>query len=269
VDRNVSYLSFEDFLRAAAQALGFDLESVRRVADRPLAESTLAAPAAGFGDHDQYSNFTVKAAVLLQRVASNHALPDGNKRTALLCAILFANVNGWVWQPPEADNPDGAETAEIVEAVAAGRIPFAALAAWVNDRLVDVAPPVSPGLPERPALVIYPAEYVGALPYENDTLHVGDLVIHDVHGYNPAGVYVRRISGKTQGISVAEIIISVVGDSYAQEGLDAENAEAERHPLGAKEYWRARLVGKATYGPDDHLLTDKEFEADWSESQQE
>jgi len=125
------------------------------------------------------------------------------------------------------------------------------------------------GLPERPALVIYPAEYIGALPYENHTVHVGDLVIHDVHGYNPAGLYLRGISGKTQGISVAEIIISVVGDGHAQEELDAENAEVERYPLGAKEYWRARLVGKAIYGPDDHLLTDQEFEADWSESQQE
>lgn len=269
VDGNVSYLSYADFLRAAAQALRMDLDTVRQVADRPLAESALAALAAGFGDHEQYPSFAVKAAVLLQRVASNHALPDGNKRTALLCAILFANLNGWDWQPPAADDPDGAETAEVVEAAAAGGIPLAALAAWVDDRLMDVSPPVPPGLPERQALVIYPAEYIGALPYENHTVHVGDLVIHDVHGYNPAGVYLRRISGKTQGISVAEIIISVVGDSYAQEELDAENAEAERYPLGAKEYWRARLVGKAAYGPDDHLLTDQEFEADWSESQQE
>ena len=85
--------------------------------------------------------------------------------------------------------------------------------------------------------------------------------IHDVHGYNPAGVYVRRISGKTESISVAEIIISAVGDGYAQEELDAENAEAERYPLGVKEFWRSRLVGKATYGKDGHPMTDEEFES--------
>ncbi len=84
MDGNVSYLSYEDFLRAAAQALGMDLGPERQVADRPLAESALAAPAAGFGEHEQYADLAVKAAVLLQRVASNHALPDGNKRTALL-----------------------------------------------------------------------------------------------------------------------------------------------------------------------------------------
>lgn len=266
---DVSYLSYEDFLRAAAAALGMDLPTVERVASRQLAESALAAPAAGFGEHEKYSDFAVKAAVLLQRVASNHALPDGNKRTAILCAILFANVNGLTWEPPKADEPHGAETAEVVEAAAAGAVPLAALTAWVEDRLADVPLPIPPGLPDRPALVIYPAEYVGPLPYEDHTVRVGDLVVHDVHGYNPAGVYVRRISGKMEGISVAEIIISAVGDSYAQEELDAENAEAERYPLGAKEFWRARLVGRATYAADAHLMTNEEFESDWEESQEQ
>jgi death-on-curing protein len=244
-----------------------DIATVRQVANRPLAESALAAPRAGFGEHVEYPRFAVKTAVLLQRVASNHALPDGNKRTALLCAVLFANINGRAWEPPEADDADGEETAEIVEAAARGGLPLAALAAWVEDRLSAVRPPLPAGLPARAALMIYPAEYVGPLPYEDHTIQVGELAIHDVHGYNPAGVYVRRISGKTEGISVAEIIISAVGDAYAQEELDAENAEAERHPLGAKEYWRGRLVGKATYGADQHLLTNEEFDADWAESE--
>jgi death on curing protein len=269
VPSEVSYLNYEDFLRAAGQSLGINLDTVRRVASRPLAESALAAPAAGFGDHEVYPDLAVKVAVLLQRVASNHALPDGNKRTALLCAVLFANVNGLDWEPPATDDPDGAETVEVVEAAAAGAVPLAALAAWVRERLLDLPPPAPPGLPQRPALVVYPAEYIGPLPYQDHTLQIGDLVIHDVHGYNPAGVYVRRISGKTEGITVAEVIISAVGDGYAQEELDADNAEAERYPLGAKEFWRTRLVGSATYGLDKHLMTNDEFDADWAESQQQ
>jgi hypothetical protein len=47
-----------------------NLDTVRRVATRPLAESALAAPAAGFGDHELYPDLAVKVAVLLQRVAS-------------------------------------------------------------------------------------------------------------------------------------------------------------------------------------------------------
>ncbi|MEO6503327.1 MAG: hypothetical protein ABIQ09_15640 [Jatrophihabitantaceae bacterium] len=75
------------------------------------------------------------------------------------------------------------------------------------------------------------------------------------------------MSGKSAGISVGEIIISVVGNGYAQEELDAENEEADRYPLGVKEFWRARMVGKYSYGPDGHLMTDDEFEADWAESE--
>ncbi len=95
---------------------GTELAAVRAVTNDTLAGSALAAPSAGFGDFEKYPEFATKTAVLLQAVASNHALPDGDKRTALLCAILFAALNGYRWVPPEGDDPDGTETAEKVEA---------------------------------------------------------------------------------------------------------------------------------------------------------
>lgn len=236
----------------------------------PLAESALAAPTAGFGDHEDYPTFPTKVAILVQRIASNHALPDGNKRAALLCAILFSNLNGLTWDPPAGDDPAGTDTAVVVEAAAAGVLPFGALTAWVEDRLVSPNAPPETGVAAGPAppdaaLVSYAAEFIGNLPYENNTIRVGEHLIHEIHGYNPAAVYVRRLSGKTEGLSVSEIIISVVGDGYAQEELDAENAEAARYPLGPKEYWRGRMVGKYTYGADRHLMTNEDFEADWAE----
>lgn len=259
---SVVHLTYDDFLLAAAQALQTDPDTAAKLATRSLAESALAAPSAGYGGHEHYPGFAEKAAVLLERLVRNHPLRDGNKRTALLCAILFANLNHHEWEPPEADDPDGNETAGIVEAVAAGGVPLAALTAWIDDRL-HVAAPLSLG---RPSMVIYPAEYVGALSYTDHRITLGDLTIDDVHGFNPAGVYLRRISGKTESISVAEIIISVVGDGYAQEELDAENAEVDRYPLGPKEYWRARLVGTALYD-DGHTMTDEEFESEWAEGE--
>lgn len=265
----MNYLALDDFHLAASRALGLDVETVRSMTNNTLAGSALAAPAAGFGGYEKYSSFATKVGVLLQAVASNHALPDGNKRTALLCAVLFANLNGYRWVEPDADDPDGEETAEVVEAVSTRSVPLPALAAWVNDRLDPVPQPIHAVLPTRAPLVIYSAEYIGELSYTDNAVEIGDLTVPDVHGYNPAGVYVRRISGKTDGISVAEIIISVVGDQYAQEELDAENDEAERYPLGPKEYWRSRLVGNATYGIDAHPMTDDEFEADWAESEEE
>lgn len=255
----IQRLTFDDYVRAAAQSLGTDLDTARRLADQPLAESALAAPFAAYGTFERYGDFDKKAAVLLQRVASNHALPDGNKRTALLCTILFANLNGFGWEPPAADEEDGEETAEVVEAAASGAVPLPALAAWVGYRLIRIEA-------RRTGPTIFPAEYVGPLPYTANVVRIGDLEINDVYGYNPASVYVRRVSGKTAGLSVADIIISVVGDGYAQEELDVENNEAARYPLGAKEYWRGRMVGKYTTGSDGHLMTDAEFEAEWDDA---
>lgn len=204
------------------------------MANKTLAGSALAAPDAGFGEFRLYPRFASKVAVLLQALASNHPLPDGNKRTALLCAILFANINGYLWDPPDSDDPDGTEIFEVVAAAATRSIPLGALGAWIGERLSPVPSPLAEGLGDRPELVMYSAEFVGSLSYNDQTIHIGEVAIGDVHGYNPAAVYVRRVSDKSDGISVGEIIISVIGDRYAQEELDAENEEAQRYPLGAR-----------------------------------
>ena len=261
----VNYLTFDDYVAAASSGLGMDPSTVRSMANQPLAESALAAPAAGFGDHEQYPDFPLKVAVLLKRVAGNHALPDGNKRAALLCAILFAGLNGFDWEPPQSDEPDGSETAEIVEAAAAGLIPLSALAAWIQLRLIDVTLEPDSEPEGEYSAVIHAAEYLGELPYEDHTIRIGDLEIPDVHGYNPAMVYLRRITGKGDGISVAEVMISVVGDHYAHEEIDVENFEAARYPLGEKEYWRGRMVGKYSIGA--RVMTDADFEREWAQGE--
>jgi death-on-curing protein len=139
----VNYLTIDDFTRAATHALRVKLATACSMTNEALAGSAMAAPAAGFGGEEKYPQFATKAAVLLQAAASNHPLPDGNKRTALLCTILFANLNGYQWKPPLADDLDGEETAEVVDACATRSVPLGALSAWVNDRLA----PVSPALP--------------------------------------------------------------------------------------------------------------------------
>ena len=92
-------------------------------------------------------------------------------------------------------------------------------------------------------------EFIGNLPYESNTIRVGEHLIHEIHGYNPAAVYVRRLSGKTEGLSVSEIIISVVGDGYAQEELDAENAEAARYPRAPRNTGAAAWSGSTPTAP--------------------
>jgi len=87
-----------------------DARVLRHVADLGLAESALCAPAASFAGVEQYPDLAMKASVLCVRLTKNHALPDGNKRTAFLCTVEFAERNGYRWIPPSGDMPGGEET---------------------------------------------------------------------------------------------------------------------------------------------------------------
>jgi death-on-curing protein len=77
----------------------------------------------------------MKASVLCVRLTKNHALPDGNKRTAFLCTVEFAERNGYRWVPPPGDTPGGEETVAVMKAVAAGTTDEHALVPWIRNRL--------------------------------------------------------------------------------------------------------------------------------------
>lgn len=87
-------LSIEDFLLTAEAVLGIDADRLQHVTKLPLAESALAAPHAGFGDQSFYPHPAQQAAVLASRVMRNHALPDGNKRVALILMNLHLEEHG-------------------------------------------------------------------------------------------------------------------------------------------------------------------------------
>ena len=118
---------------------------------------------------------------------------------------------------------------------------------------------------------IMPAEFFGEAAHDAGgflTIGEGEHVVRiplskgSMPGWWNTGtvsVYVRRYS---EDLSVCEIHIAR-HDGLAQEELDEENRQAEVYPLGPKEYWRSKMVGKYTYGSDQHLMTDEEFEEDW------
>lgn len=85
---SVHYPEFGDFCDVAADVLGTTPEHIARFPNVGLAESALAAPRAGFGDVEVYPTILEKAAILLERLARNHPLPDGNKRTAFFVRPL-------------------------------------------------------------------------------------------------------------------------------------------------------------------------------------
>lgn len=120
---------------------------------------------------------------------------------------------------------------------------------------------------------ILPAEYMGEAEHSEDgTLTIGcnnNIIKLSLYKGNKPGwwnsktvsVYVRRFSSD---LSIAEIHIAQ-HDGLAEEALDFQNQEAQRYPLGPKEYWRTKQVGKYYYGSDQHLMTNEEFENEWQE----
>ncbi|MFJ4897268.1 type II toxin-antitoxin system death-on-curing family toxin [Streptomyces sp. DT20] len=105
------YLSSEDILVIAEHACP-DMQIVVR--DAGLLESAAHRPSAAMFGEEAYPDVVDKAAALLQSLAINHPLFDGNKRTAWLSCVAFLAMNGVDLRP----DIDAAE--RLVIAVATG-----------------------------------------------------------------------------------------------------------------------------------------------------
>lgn len=81
---------------------------------------------------DAYPTIHAKAAVLLESLARNHPLVDGNKRLGWVAVKVFYGLNGLRLDAPEDDAYD------LVIGVASGAVPYAEVArsfsAWVSPR---------------------------------------------------------------------------------------------------------------------------------------
>lgn len=65
------------------------------VRDVGLLESAVARPAATVMGADAYPELELKAAALLESLARNHPLVDGNKRTSWTLMVMFLWLNGY------------------------------------------------------------------------------------------------------------------------------------------------------------------------------
>jgi death-on-curing protein len=126
----VQYLGLGDLMVIASSVLGVEAEVLAKATNLVSGDSALNAPAAAFGGVEFYPEFETKVAVLGYRLARNHALPDGNKRAALLAMIEFAERNGRSWRILDED-----ETVETMIQVAAGTISEEAFIGWVSRQL--------------------------------------------------------------------------------------------------------------------------------------
>ena len=108
------YLSVDDVVQIIETFTAAPLrESVR---DMGLLIGAVERPTMRYGGRDVYPNLPAKAAVLMESLARNNALFDGNKRLAWLATYVFLAKNG-----VDLDPDDDAAYVSVV-AVAAGEI---------------------------------------------------------------------------------------------------------------------------------------------------
>lgn len=127
------YLSLAEFWFLSEHVTGIDSATLIKASRVDLADSALHAPQAGFDDTDFHPDVYDKAAVLACRIAWHHPLPDGNKRAAWACLVLFIDLNGGSWND---SHPDTDQAVEAMLAVAAHDVDETWLAGWLRDRVV-------------------------------------------------------------------------------------------------------------------------------------
>ena len=123
----VQYLGLDDWLVIASAVLEIEPGVLAKMAELVSADAALNAPAAAFGGQEFYPDFLTKAGILGYRLARHHCLPDGNKRTALLALVEFAERNGHTWRVPDED-----EAVEMMLAAAAGSVSERDFIDWVG-----------------------------------------------------------------------------------------------------------------------------------------
>ena len=104
------------------EVLGIHADQIRRYGGRPglrdlgLLQSALAMPETTFGGEFLHGTVFEMAAAYLFHLARNHPFVDGNKRMALMSALVFLGLNG-----QRLDAESGA-LYELVDGVAAGSV---------------------------------------------------------------------------------------------------------------------------------------------------
>ena len=86
------------------------------VRDENLLASAVLTPQSSFGGKSPYADIVEVAAAYLFYICKNHPFLDGNKRTAMMAAIVFLRLNGI--EPL----PDSAEWEKLMLDVAGSKI---------------------------------------------------------------------------------------------------------------------------------------------------
>ncbi|WP_030692024.1 type II toxin-antitoxin system death-on-curing family toxin [Streptomyces globisporus] len=110
----MKYLTAEEVLELADLACAGQRIAVR---DLGLLKSAVHRPQSQMYGIEAYTDLFEKAASLLQSLAVNHPLVDGNKRMAWMCTVVFLDLNG-----RDMVDVDQEEAYKLVIEVASGEL---------------------------------------------------------------------------------------------------------------------------------------------------
>jgi len=103
----------------------YEFGGLSGIRDEGLLESAVARPRNRLA-HEPRSTIFELAATLCVGLAKDHPFLDGNKRTALLATRAFLFLNGYSFEPAEADE------VTTMMAVADGSLDEASIGAWLK-----------------------------------------------------------------------------------------------------------------------------------------
>ena len=89
------FLTFDDVLLIHDEQLEA-YGGIHGIRDQCLLESAVMMPQASFGGEYLHQNLFEMAAAYAFHIAENQPFLDGNKRTALVSALVFLDINGFV-----------------------------------------------------------------------------------------------------------------------------------------------------------------------------
>ena len=119
------------------EVLGIDADQTRVYAgasglrDLERLRSAIAMPETTFDDEYLHPSAFEMAAAYLFHLARNHPFVDGNKRTALMCALVFLGLHG------ERLRADPDDLYSLVDGVAAGEVDKAEVSVFLRRHCVD------------------------------------------------------------------------------------------------------------------------------------
>jgi death-on-curing protein len=123
--------SIEEVLALHATVLNLT-SGTTGVRDMQALLGCLERPKMAMGGQDMFPTLFLKAAALIESVARNHPLIDGNKRTSYLVGARFLSLNNYALEP----EPGGIETFMLW--VITEKPPLEEIAAWLEKNAKSV-----------------------------------------------------------------------------------------------------------------------------------